>query len=51
MGKSIRDNPYLGYGNLSNRVDGKDMMLLDDGHLCKHKKQTEWHQTGLRLES
>ena len=39
MEKSVRDNLESGEGNLANKVDGRDLMLIPhDDHQIKNQK-------------
>ena len=50
MEKYVRDSLKSGEGNLTNGADGKDPMLPNDDHLCKHQKQIECHHIGFCVD-
>ena len=39
----MRDSLESGDMNLSNKVDGKDLMVLDDDYHSRNQKQIVWH--------
>ena len=51
MENYVRDNLKSGEGNLANREYGKNLMLPNFDHLCRHQKQIEYHHTGICVDS